>query len=69
VFRDVVRQMQDNPAIIGMMLESHIHEGSQPIGAELKYGVSITDPCINWETTEELLLEMQAACSGAGVGV
>jgi 3-deoxy-7-phosphoheptulonate synthase len=68
VFRDVLEQMQDNPAIIGMMLESHIHEGNQPIGAELKYGVSITDPCINWETTEELLLELEGACAGVVAG-
>jgi 3-deoxy-7-phosphoheptulonate synthase len=68
VFRDVAEQMQDNPAIIGMMLESHIHEGNQPIGAELKYGVSITDPCINWETTEELLLELEGACAGVVAG-
>ncbi len=60
VLRDVVEQMRDNPAIIGMMLESHLHPGSQPITADLKYGVSITDACIGWETTEELLLEMQS---------
>ena len=59
VFRNVVEQMRENSAIIGMMLESHLHQGSQPITAELKYGVSITDPCIGWDTTEELLLEMQ----------
>ena len=41
-----------------MMLESHIHAGAQPIPADrsqLKYGMSITDGCIGWETTEELL--------------
>ena len=48
-----------------MMVESHLHEGSQPITGELKYGVSITDPCINWETTEELLLELQASTAVA----
>jgi 3-deoxy-7-phosphoheptulonate synthase len=40
------------------MLESHLHAGSQPIPADLKqlkYGVSVTDPCIGWETTEKLL--------------
>jgi 3-deoxy-7-phosphoheptulonate synthase len=61
VFRDVVEQMRENDAIIGMMVESHLHEGSQPITPDLKYGVSITDPCINWETTEQLILEMQKA--------
>jgi 3-deoxy-7-phosphoheptulonate synthase len=41
-----------------MMLESHLHAGAQPIPADrsqLEYGVSITDACIGWETTEELL--------------
>jgi 3-deoxy-7-phosphoheptulonate synthase len=41
-----------------MMLESHIHAGSQPIPADrslMEYGISITDACIGWETTEELL--------------
>ena len=51
--------MRENSAIIGMMIESHLHQGCQPITSELKYGVSITDPCIGWDTTEELLLEMQ----------
>lgn len=44
--------------IIGAMIESHIHEGSQPLGrslADLKYGVSITDACMSWEATERLL--------------
>jgi len=37
------------------MIESFIEEGSQPISDNLKYGLSITDPCIDWETTEALL--------------
>lgn len=41
--------------IIGAMLESFIEEGNQPIGGNLKYGLSITDPCISWKTTEALL--------------
>ncbi len=44
--------------IIGAMLESNIHFGSQPLGTDpssLQYGVSITDGCISWETTEALL--------------
>ncbi len=45
-------------SLIGLMVESHLHEGSQPIlknAADLKYGVSITDSCIGWETTERML--------------
>ena len=43
------------------MLESHLHAGNQPISknlSDLEYGVSITDPCIGWETTEALLLKL-----------
>ena len=42
------------------MLESNIHEGNQKIPADLsqlKYGVSVTDACISWETTEAILRE------------
>ena len=41
-----------------MMVESHLNEGNQPIPknlADLQYGVSITDSCIGWETTERML--------------
>ncbi|MCZ6538452.1 MAG: 3-deoxy-7-phosphoheptulonate synthase [Chloroflexi bacterium] len=60
VFRETVRQrVAGNDGVIGLMLESHINEGNQPMGNldDLQYGVSITDACINWESTEELLLE------------
>jgi len=59
VFMDCVHQIREgSQAIRGMMLESHIHAGSQPIPADrslMEYGISITDACIGWETTEELL--------------
>jgi len=43
--------------IFGVMIESHINEGNQPVGPleSLKYGVSITDSCIGWDDTENLL--------------
>ena len=47
-----------NKSIIGVMLESNLLEGNQPIPddlSEIRYGVSITDACISWETTESLL--------------
>jgi len=60
VWQDVINQRLDgNDAIIGLMLESNLHEGNQKVGenlSSLKYGVSITDECISWETTEKLLL-------------
>ncbi|MCE9685309.1 3-deoxy-7-phosphoheptulonate synthase [Shewanella sp. AS16] len=59
VCEDVFQQIaQGNKSIIGVMLESHLNEGSQscdrPLG-ELAYGVSVTDACIDWATTEALL--------------
>ncbi len=56
VLKDVVQQIVDgNKSIIGLMIESNIHAGRQDIPAdlgELEYGVSVTDACIDWETTE-----------------
>lgn len=61
VFRDCVDQViEGNRAITGMMLESHLFAGRQDIPADLsqlRYGVSVTDGCIGWETTEGLLRE------------
>ncbi|MFK7913195.1 MAG: 3-deoxy-7-phosphoheptulonate synthase [Pseudomonadales bacterium] len=51
-----------NTSITGLMLESHLKAGNQPLQAgspkELEYGVSITDACIDWDTTETLLLDL-----------
>jgi 3-deoxy-7-phosphoheptulonate synthase len=47
-------------AIMGVMLESNIEAGNQPLISDrsrLRYGISITDPCIDWPTTERCLLE------------
>jgi 3-deoxy-7-phosphoheptulonate synthase len=60
VWKSVIGQyLNGNEALIGLMLESNLHEGNQPFDGDaetLKYGVSITDECICWETTEQLLL-------------
>lgn len=59
VFSNVVDQIvAGNQSIIGVMLESNIHFGRQDIPtdlSQLKYGVSVTDGCIDWETTEQTL--------------
>ncbi len=59
VWKNIIAQRAaGNEALIGMMLESNIFEGKQKIPAdlsELKYGVSITDACVSFETTERLL--------------
>jgi 3-deoxy-7-phosphoheptulonate synthase len=54
----VAQRASGRREIIGAMLESNIHFGGQSLESDtstLKYGVSITDACINWEITEELL--------------
>ncbi|GMR07629.1 MAG: 3-deoxy-7-phosphoheptulonate synthase [Gammaproteobacteria bacterium] len=53
-----------NHSIIGMMLESHLNAGNQRIPdnlADLEYGISVTDACIDWETTESLLRDTAKA--------
>lgn len=57
VLLDVLAQrLAGDTALIGVMLESHLHEGKQPLDpGKLRYGVSVTDACIGWETTEHLL--------------
>ncbi len=42
----------------GVMIESYIEEGNQPISDNMIYGKSITDPCIGWEDTENLLYKI-----------
>lgn len=57
VFKDCINQrINGSPEIFGLMLESNINEGKQnPNSTPLKYGVSITDACLNIEKTVELL--------------
>nr|BFE89617.1 hypothetical protein GCM10020185_01530 [Pseudomonas brassicacearum subsp. brassicacearum] len=58
VFNDVLEQrLQGNRSLIGMMLESHLFEGCQPLGPSMRYGVSVTDGCLGWGSTEQLLRE------------
>jgi 3-deoxy-7-phosphoheptulonate synthase len=59
VWRSVIEQrLAGTRSLVGMMVESNLNEGSQPFpkpASELRYGVSITDACISWETTARLL--------------
>jgi 3-deoxy-7-phosphoheptulonate synthase len=59
VWRSVIEQRAGGTkSLIGLMVESHLSEGNQPIPkntADLRYGVSITDSCIGWEATERML--------------
>lgn len=60
-FNDVINQrIAGNETVTGLMLESNLHEGKQPLPKDtdqLKYGVSITDGCIGWEETERLIVD------------
>jgi 3-deoxy-7-phosphoheptulonate synthase len=62
VAENCVTQILDgNRSIVGLMLESHLKAGNQPIPKDLstlEYGVSITDPCMDWPSTEALLLKL-----------
>lgn len=62
VAENCVTQILDgNRSIMGLMLESHLKGGNQPIPKDLstlEYGVSITDPCMDWQSTEALLLKL-----------
>ncbi|MDH7942811.1 3-deoxy-7-phosphoheptulonate synthase [Pseudohongiella sp. SYSU M77423] len=64
VLKDVTHQiLEGNESIIGVMLESNINFGNQKIPKdlkELKYGVSVTDACIDWAETERSIKEMAA---------
>ena len=64
VAENVANQIADgNQSIMGMMLESHLHAANQKITnplSELRYGVSVTDACIDWDTTVELLRDLRA---------
>ncbi|XQU09103.1 3-deoxy-7-phosphoheptulonate synthase [Halomonas sp. LY9] len=57
VMLDVLAQRQAGDAnLVALMLESHLFEGKQALApSALRYGVSVTDACVNWETTERLL--------------
>ena len=59
VWKSIIDQRAlGNENLIGLMLESHLNSGNQDLGedlSKLEYGVSITDACINWNDTEELL--------------
>lgn len=61
VLEQIITQVvAGNQSVSGLMIESNLEEGNQKVPADhsqLKYGVSITDACINWETTEKILME------------
>jgi len=65
VFQNVIEQIkQGNQSIVGVMLESNLFEGRQNINlddGQMDFGVSVTDACIGWETTEKIFEESYEA--------
>ncbi|KAJ8658680.1 3-deoxy-7-phosphoheptulonate synthase [Lichtheimia ornata] len=66
VAHDLAQQIAaGNKSLVGLMIESHINEGKQSVPAEgpaaLKYGVSITDACVDFDTTVKMLDELADA--------
>ena len=71
VWQSVLEQSAaGNVSIAGLMLESNLHEGNQAPDADpakLRYGVSITDPCIGWDETQALILDAHAKLADEAV--
>ena len=59
VMADIVNQIRlGNKSLVGVMIESNIEAGNQPIPADLtqlKYGCSVTDGCVDWDATEKMI--------------
>jgi len=53
----ITQRLAGDASLRGVMLESHLFDGCQPLSGELRYGVSITDGCLGWSGTEQLLRE------------
>ena len=70
VLGNVVEQITaGNRSISGVMIESYLEAGNQPMQkdlSQLKYGVSITDKCIDWQTTERMLRQAHATLKACG---
>jgi 3-deoxy-7-phosphoheptulonate synthase len=60
VFEEALEQALRETPIAGIMLESYLQGGSQPLRGpleQLRFGISVTDPCLSWEETESLVLQ------------
>ena len=61
IAKDVVHSRNQNPTIKslvkGLMIESYLEDGAQGAGEHV-FGKSITDPCLGWEKTEQLVLDL-----------
>ncbi len=68
VMADCVNQIRaGNHSIVGLMIESFIEAGNQPIPvdlSQLKYGCSVTDACVDWPTTEKMIRDTREVLKG-----
>lgn len=66
IAQEVLHSRNINPElktlVKGLMIESYIEEGTQPISEDRVYGKSITDPCLGWEDTKKLLFMIYEKC-------
>lgn len=69
VMENCIHQINEgSKSIVGLMIESHLHEGKQKISSDLdklQYGVSVTDACVGWQTTEEMIVSAAEALRNA----
>jgi 3-deoxy-7-phosphoheptulonate synthase len=72
VLHDVVNQIRlGNRSIVGLMIESFLEAGNQPIPddlTQLKYGCSVTDACLDWPTTEKMIRDAREVLKGPLTG-
>jgi 3-deoxy-7-phosphoheptulonate synthase len=72
VMQDCTNQIRlGNRSIVGLMIESFIEAGNQPIPSDLsklKYGCSVTDACVDWPTTEKMIRDAHGALKGPLTG-
>lgn len=71
VMKDVMHQIREgNQSIVGMMIESFIEAGNQPIPqdlTQLRYGCSVTDACVDWDTTADMIRNAGKVLREAGL--
>lgn len=70
VLKDVMHQVREgNESLVGVMIESFLEPGNQSIPkdlSQLKYGCSVTDACVDWSTTVDMIREAAGVLRGAG---
>lgn len=63
VLQELIPTLREKKLVKGIMLESFLHSSNQPLTPPLKKGISVTDPCLDWETTKNALSQLYQALS------